>query len=316
MRKPIIPLVVTTLRDRLGLSQKELAERAHISKDALSRLERGKLPGTAKLTQTNLARVLNVTPAVLTGDEEIPPVPASVSEPEWDAPSDQWNIRVDSEVRNAFALAALRYRIPIKRIIEAAPYLFVAAAERSLERRRIRLMAVEEALNRADDAAEAFPHLPRTIARNLASEDAIRAENESIENCDLLAEQIRNDLFINSVPVMYDYDPDEHNPFVVSLREEAPNPDVATITRFSRTNIESKVCRAEALKLADDNADLAEGILEGWAPLHEMKRELLADDAVTGRLEWLRSKASEHEATMAIFKELFKKKPIDSIDAL
>jgi len=347
MRKPIIPVIVTTLRERLGLSQRELAERARISKDALSRLELGKIPGTAERTQTALAKVLNVTTAVLTGDEEIPPIPASVSEPRWDAPTDQWNIRVDSAVRNAFSLAELRYGIPIKRIIEAAPYLFVAAAERSLERRRIKLVAVEEACSRADAAAQAFPHLPCTLARNRAqSDDAILAEKKSIENCDLLAEQISNTLFMSHDPIMYDYDPDEHNPLVVSLREEAPNPDVGTITRFSRTNVESEVCRGEAMKLADGNADLAEGILEGWAPLHEMPRELrsgaavrerlraelmkladgnadLAEGAVEGwapshemprelcsgaavraRLEWLRSRASEHEAAMAIINNL------------
>lgn len=304
MRKPIIPSVVRTLRGRLELNQKELAKRAGISKDTLSRLELGKLSGTAERTQTALARALDVAPAVLTGDKEIPPVAASASEPKWDAPRDQWNIRVDSAVRNAFALTALRYRIPVTRIIEVAPYLFVAAAERSLERRRIRLKAVEEALNRADAAAEAFPHLPWTIASNAMAADAIHAEEESIANRDLLAEQISDDLFVLDSPVRYEYDADEHNPFVVSLQEEAPDPELATITRFSRTDTESEVCPAEAMKLADDNADLATGILHGWAPLHEMPRDLLSKDAVEGRLAWLRAKASEHEAAMAVLAEI------------
>ena len=299
MRKPIIPSVVRTLRERLELSQKELAKQAGISKDALSRLELGKLRGTAQRTQTALARALNVVPAVLTGDEEIPSIPASASEPKWDAPRDQWNIRVDSAVRNAFALTALRYRIPVTRIIEAAPYLFVAAAERSLERRRVRLKAVEEALNRADAAAEAFPHLPRTIASDAMAAGAIHAEQELIANRDLLAEQISDRLFVLDGPVRYDYDPDEHNPLVVSLQEEAPDPELATITRFSKTDIESQVCPAEAMKLADGNTDLAVGILHGWAPLYEMPRDLLSEDAVEGRLAWLRTKASEHEAAMA-----------------
>ena len=299
MRKPIIPSVVRTLRERQGLSQKELARQANISKDALSRLELGKLPGTAERTQTALSRALNVVPAVLTGDEEIPLLPASASEPKWDAPRDQWNIRVDSAVRNAFALTALRYRIPVTRIIEAAPYLFVAAAERSLERRRIRLKAVEEALNQADAAAEAFPHLPRTIASDGTAANAIHAEEESIANRDLLAEQISDRLFVLDGPVRYNYDPDEHNPLVVSLQEEAPDPKLATITHFSRTDVVSRICPGEAIKLADGNADLAIGILHGWAPLHEMPRELLGEGAVEGRLAWLRTKASEHEAATA-----------------
>lgn len=304
MRKPIIPAVVRTLRERRELSQKELAKQAGISKDALSRLELGKLSGTAERTQTALARALNVVPAVLTGDEEIPPVPASASEPKWDAPRDQWNIRVDSAVRNAFALTALRYRIPVTRIIEVAPYLFVAAAERSLERRRTRLKAVKQALKQADAEAEAFPHLPQTIASSPVAGKAIHAEEESIANRDLLAEQISDDLFVLDSPVRYEYDANEHNPFVVSLQEEAPDPELATITRFSRTDTESEVCPAEAMKLADDNDDLAIGILHGWAPLHEMPRELFSKDAVEGRVAWLRTKASEHEAAIAAMPQL------------
>ena len=296
MRKPIIPSVVRTLRVRLGLSQKELADQAGISKDTLSRLELGKLHGTAERTRTALARALKVVPAVLTGDEELPSVPVSTSEPKWDAPRDQWNIRVDSAVRNAFALTALHYRIPVMRIIEVAPYLFVAAAERSLERRRTRLKAVEKALEQADIEAEAFPHLPNTIASSPVAGQAIHAEEKSIANRDLLAEQIGDDLFVLDSPVRHDYDPDEHNPFVVSLQEEAPNPELATITRFSRTDTASEVCPAEAMKLAGDNADLADGIIHGWAPLYEMPRELLSKDAVERRLAWLRTKASEHEA--------------------
>jgi hypothetical protein len=43
--------------------------------------------------------------------------------------------REDGAVRNAFTLTALRYQVPIARIVELAPLLFVLAAEASLKRR-------------------------------------------------------------------------------------------------------------------------------------------------------------------------------------
>jgi len=301
MGKPIIPSVVKALRERQGLSQKQLAKQTSLSSDTLSRLERGEQTGAAERTQTVLARAFNVAPAVLTGDEEIPPPPSSASEPKWDAPRDQWNIRVNSAIRNAFALTALHYRIPVTRIIEAAPYLFVAAAERSLDRRRTALQKVKDLLDQADAAAEAFPYLPQTIAGTPNAWAAIQAEEESIANRDILAEQIDDNLFILDQRIRHDYDPDEHNPFLTSLREAAPDPTLAAITRFSRTDTEIQVCLAEAKKLACGDAELASGIVDGWAPLHEMPRELLSEDAAEGRLEWLRTQASNHEAAMEQF---------------
>ena len=56
MKKPIKGAVLKTLREQRRLSQGELANVAKISKDSISRLERGKQTGKANRTLDALAR--------------------------------------------------------------------------------------------------------------------------------------------------------------------------------------------------------------------------------------------------------------------
>ena len=48
------------------------------------------------------------------------------------------------------------------------------------------------------------------------------------------------------------------------------------------------VCREDAMTLAGGDEVIAHGILVGWVQLHEIPRELLKDDAITKRMEWMR----------------------------
>ena len=302
MRKPIIPSVVRTLRERLSLSQKELAAKAGVSKDSLSRLERGEQSGTAQRTQTDLAKALDVAPAVLTGDQEIPPLSGQEMPSKWEAPRDQWNIRVDSAVRNAFALTAIRYQIPVTRIVELAPLLFVLTAEQSLERRRSRLADLQEKLADVDVVAAEFHHLPQTLNPGYIADETIRAERQSISKHDLLAVGLSDQLYPEYELQKPDYDADEDNPFVSDLKDmvertAATAGGIAEISSFSRDRTDFQVCGQEALDLAGGDKELAQGILSGWAPIHEM-RELLGSDQLPQRILWLRQKREEHQASM------------------
>ncbi len=96
-----------------------------------------------------------------------------------------------------------------------------------------------------------------------------------------------------------DYDADQNNPFVSSLREEATDPDIAAITGFSRSEVDYRVCRADALKRAGGDERLAAVILDGWAQLHNMPAELLEEEAAEGWVVWLRKIADERDAAMA-----------------
>jgi transcriptional regulator with XRE-family HTH domain len=303
MRKPISPSVLKALRERAGWSQKALADRAGISKDSLSRLERGTQTGAAERTKTTLAKVFNVAEGVLTGELEIPPVSGGVAVPHWEAPRDQWNIRVDSSVRNAFTLTAIRYKIPVTRIVDLAPLLFVLMAEQSLSHRRDKLAKLDEALDRLTEAAGGFDHLPLSINPGFEAHDAMAAEEASIKALDLLADKLDDDLFYRFGPQKTDYEPEEDNPFVSDLKEMVTRvttvePGLASISRFSREDVDYQVCGREALDLAGGDRELAKGILAGWAPIHEM-RELLGPDRQTDRLLWLQQKKEEQEAAMA-----------------
>jgi hypothetical protein len=57
-------------------------------------------------------------------------------------------------------------------------------------------------------------------------------------------------------------------------------------------SVNFRVCQADAKRLAGGEVNLATGILSGLAPLHEMPRDLLKEEALEGRLAWLRSKAA------------------------
>lgn len=299
MKKPISGPVLKALREQRQLSQSELANAAKMSKDSISRLERGKQTGKANRTRETLAKALGVAPEVLTGEALMPGHGERPGDSSLGGRRHQLNIRVDGAVRNAFSLAALRYQIPIARIVELAPFLFVLAAERSLERRRSRLTVLEQSLDRAEDAARGFGYLPCTIAPDVEAPNAIEAERASIAGRDILAESLDDELFAFRPRLNFDYDPERHNPFVSSLAEMTTDPDMASIEGFTRNNSDFRVCCTDAMKLAGDNADLAAGILDGWAPLHEMPRELLRADAIEARVAWLREKEVEHKAQLA-----------------
>jgi transcriptional regulator with XRE-family HTH domain len=303
MRKLIIGSIVKTLRERQGLSQAGLAKAANLSKDSLSRLERGKQSGSSLRTREALAKCLNVEPEMLTGEKPMPASEPALADEWLDSRRHQLNIRVDGAVRNAFSLVSLRYRIPVARIAELAPLLFVLAAERSLELRRSRIGTLKEARDRADAAAASFHHLPRSIAPGNQAGDMLAIELNAIANSDILADtiaaRIADEVEWSGGHQKYDYDEERDNPFVASLREAATNPVCAEIRSFSRDDVDFQVCRDDAMKLAGGHSELAVGILHGWALVHEMPRELLKDSAIEDRVEWLRGKESEHSAGMA-----------------
>jgi transcriptional regulator with XRE-family HTH domain len=305
MNKPIVGEVVRQRREALGWTLKELANQCQtvagckVTIDSLSRIERGKQTGSRPSTRGALAKALGVEPGVLTGEKTLPPESSGQSAPQADTGEYQILSRVDGAVRNAFSLVVLRYGIPRPRIIELAPLLFVLAAERCLGWQRAKLKAVEEALDQVETAAAGLHHLPKTIAPSFEATEPLQAAKRSVAQLDLLAERLSDDLYSIWGPQKDDYDVDQDNPFVSSLRREATNPDIATITAFSRRAVDFQVCRADALKLADGDERLAAGILDGWAPLHEIP-ELIREEATEERLAWLRERAAEFEARRAV----------------
>lgn len=124
------------LRADRGLSQAQLARKAKLNKQTMYRIEAGEHRHVRSRTVENIAKALAVDPKVLTGELPMPESDAKATQPTPDTGDYVINVPVDGAIRNAFTLAALRYRMPIARIVELAPYLFVVAAEASLERRK------------------------------------------------------------------------------------------------------------------------------------------------------------------------------------
>ena len=62
-------IIVFTLRNNLGLSQKELADRCHVTQQFIQRIEKGKVNPSLK-TASRIASALGVTVDELIGKED------------------------------------------------------------------------------------------------------------------------------------------------------------------------------------------------------------------------------------------------------
>lgn len=281
------------LRTHAGLTQAALGKKcgrveiggkkAAVDKKTIRRIEAGQQQAVRTSTVARLAAALGVSSEVLTGQA---PLPAE-SEPARAQPSNDGNypinVRVTGAVRNAFSLVHMRYQVPFARIVELAPFLFVLAAEASLERRRAKLSELRKAFNQAGDLESEFPHLPSSLSSR--SDEFMAAEEKSISDHDIWGDTLPDRIFQgNEPPIEPDYEESKHNPFVVYLQEATrAYADIASIRGFSRSSSDFDVCREDALELAGNNEELAKSFVDGKVILHKWLREeqdaLFADTA-------------------------------------
>jgi transcriptional regulator with XRE-family HTH domain len=298
MNKPLDGTRVKNLRVRRKLTQEKLATLAKVSKESIYRLEKGAQRGTSLKLRDALAAALAVEVGVLTGELPLPPDPAAEDPEQRLFEMFPMNYRVDGAVRNAFTLAALRYRIPIARIVELAPALFVMAAEASLRRRSAKLSELQEALDLQWAIGSSLSHLPIAVISNYDADQACSAEKQSVEQRDILATTLPDRIFTTD-PIEPDYDEDAHNPFVASLQAEAEKlGGAAVIERFGRTDTTFHVCAEDALKLAGEDNDLADAILSGRVVIHKMPRELFDAGATEARMTWLREQDEDYQIVL------------------
>lgn len=301
MKQTIDPKRLKRLRNSREMTQGDLATRAKLNRQTVYRLENSQKP-VREGTVERLGKALNVDVGVLTGEEPIPP--EADRQPAIAKEVSQVNTRVDAEIRNAFSLVALRYKTSVSRIVELAPFLFAVAAEASLRRRREKLAELEAAFGRTSSLRPNFPHLPFWVAETYEQDEAIRAEEQSIARRDLFATTIPDDAFAAyDSPRDEDYDENEGNPFVSYLRELASQQVDVTIDSFGPTDTSYRVGTAEALELTGGAEDLAAGLLDGFLLIHEIPKNLLAKEAVSERVEWIRPKI---EAARRAIEELLR----------
>jgi hypothetical protein len=172
---------------------------------------------------------------------------------------------------------------------ELAPYLFCWAAEASLRRRRERLNQVRWAYENVQNLGRDMPHL--SVPNSNPLKEMIEAESESINSQDIWGMALYEAGFEGAA-----LQAGTDNPFAMFLRDLAAEigDDVVLETASSFDYAEYRVCEKEALHLAGDT-DVAEEILSGHVPLHDMPKELRGLGMWEQRAEWLRAKAKEYQ---------------------
>ncbi len=271
------------LRMWRGLTQAKLADGAHVDKQTVYRLEKkeGKVTVHPR-TFDGLAQTLRVDPEVLTGEK---PIPSDASQPSAAADEAttyyQLNVRMDAALRNAFELVARRYRVSVPKITQLAPLLFFIVAEASLKRRRKNLEDLRKELeehlygfdNISNELQEKFPHIPFPNIDWDDQDEAIEGEEKSIKSRDLFGEKRIDD--VSRGEAFADY-----------LKALTADDDDITITALDPTSTEYRLCRSEAIRLAGNDEEVAEWLLRGEVPIHQIPRGLTK---VEDRIEWMRT---------------------------
>jgi hypothetical protein len=275
------------------LATKASSKEHQISLRTIDRLLSGKQPGgTRPQTIEAIARVLGILPGVLTGDLPEPVTGQPEARPSLET---RLNFRSSTEKRNAYSLVAMRYGVSATLIAELAPLLFLLTAEQSLASRRQHLKERREAYAALSEVEQHTRHLPEIGGFASLPDKICAAEQSSIEQRDIFAEAVRDDEKLWSDDLIYTDDEHKDNPFASFLRRRAAEIEALNeVDKVSRYRVEYRLCREQAVALADDDEALAGDILDGIVPLHELPSELRRDDAKTARLEWLRQKAAEH----------------------
>ena len=292
MKKSISRDRLKELRLRSGLNQARLAKRSGISKDTISRIERGELPGNRRHTLVGLAEAFNVDPGVLTGELPLPPDTQSVRARK---PA---SVKVASDTLNALYLVSRRYKVPMDRVVELAPLLFVLAAEGSLESRRTNLERLKAAYHALGSD---FPHLNAALLNEHDSAELFEAEAGSIAE---------NDIFAKAVPPSINgaqYFPfQRQNPFSFYLQEQCSrySEDLINYAEVDQESATYWVCEADALKIAAGDEDAQEWIIRSEFLLSKMPKHLWAEDALNERLAWMREAATTRAELHADFVEI------------
>lgn len=306
MTQMIKPERLRLVRKIRGLSRVALAGKAGLTAKTVYRLEKG--DEAKPIRQANLERLakpLDVDYGVLTGEEPMPLVAGQQDTVEEET-AYQLNVRVDGQIRNAFSLASLHYKVPVRRIVELAPLLFVLAAEGSLKRRREKIAELEAALERASDHWCQIPHFPSYAAESNDHREVIDAEKKSIAARDLYAEYEFGHALTDRDDLYEGYDSEKDNPFALYISELADTCDETVIESlgiYSDAN-DYSVCWSEAVDFAGGDQRLAVALHLGMVPIHEILRELKLPDHLRGmqltpagaqrRVEWIRRAVEPH----------------------
>ena len=291
---PIDPKRLAELRKRKGLNQTQLAMRANISPRQIARLESEASAGSTARERTinSLAEALDVKPNVLTG---VMPMP------EASMPSSPGRVRqvsawIQPNVGLAYALIKRRYGVSLTTLVNAAPLMFVLLAEGSFAWRREKLKEVEEAAERLNCSGSR--HLLSTFGGAARAANGEDAERQSIECRNLFGEDVLEYLVEDGFSYA------GTNPFAEYLRDLAAKIDDQDIVdvaadgsiadRGALKNFpEFTICNGDVNKFTAGSERLNLALRVGWLRVEHMPDELLTDEAVDARQQWLERQLEE-----------------------
>ncbi len=279
----INPRNLKTLRKRKRWSLSKLADESGVEKGTISRIENGKRPDNRAHTVEQLAGALAVTPDILTG-------PDMDQQKDVEPAKSKMNLRISNDVRNALSLVASRYGVKPEHVVQAAPLLFLWAAEESLKRRQQNLASLFDAWSAAEQV-KGFAHLDGNLTHHWRGEEIALEEQRSISKRDIFGKLIDREAL---AVLSDDDDEDDLNPmtrFVADLVE--PLGDLAAFRYWSPySGPQFTMGRDEASALVDGDTDAAEAIVDGIAALHELPKDV-RDSGPEQIACWAKERAEE-----------------------
>jgi transcriptional regulator with XRE-family HTH domain len=278
---------VRKLRLKRGWSLDRLSAEAGVNRQTIYRLESGKTKTTRSHTLDRLAKALQTTSEVLCGDEiDVAAIAQDTT------PKSQMNVRLPRDVRNAISLVAVRYGVNASSIIEAAPLLFLCAAELSLQARQEKLDRYQERLSEID-ADDTLPHVPISELRDWRMDAALSREQESIDARDIfggLVHEFDEDAEFYGVSFV----DSEKNPLVEFVRNWVKQIKGASLDSWHpEYGASFEIGREDASALVGGDEEAIGHIMAGRAAIHELPRELRKQDDTVGRAKWAREQGEQ-----------------------
>lgn len=292
----IDPNSLRRLRQKLGLTRSQLAERSGINKRTIQRLENEpqQCQKTRKYTLECLAKALGVKEGeegVLTGEL---PFHESGKAPDSDSERVQIGAQIVPKVRLAYDLIKRRYGVTATEIINMAPLFFALLAEGSFAWRREKLKEAYEAIDRLEQI-DGFWRGGLSGAESYMNE-GIAAEENSIDKADLFGEH----LFSDASVLMDDFfDPSTDNPFASYLCKLKAELDIPGVVHVDSDDLmfgsplkfpDYDICRDELDGIANDSRWAKMALESGHARLSEIPEKLMAEDDGEERAKWLEDK--------------------------
>ena len=280
----IDPQNLRALRKAKSLSRRQLAEKSRVSERQLARLESSR-KAVRPTTFKRIAEALGTDSKKLSGTSPLQPAPSE---------DVHVGLRVSPQLLLAYDLVGDRYGPTRAQVIELAPLLFVLLAEGSLAWRQKRVGEVDRLVNRLQELGT-----DTQINFGLWLEyvgEANEYERDSIENADILGDDVRNEEWGDSYSAV---------PFADYLRKLAKDMEMVGTIDLPSYSFEAvglgtiwgaepyAVCRDRLDELTGGSKYARWALMHGDVQLSKIPRDLLKPEAKDARVAWLESKLSD-----------------------